>query len=60
MGCFGICPLRFLASRGGNGMTLMTIGVQEVLIDIKPGVFPTINLGSNGTVPVAILKFGHV
>ncbi|MGD0923031.1 MAG: hypothetical protein ABSA70_14905 [Terriglobia bacterium] len=34
-----------------------TFLVKTVAIDIKPGVYPnTINLGSNGTVPVAILS----
>ena len=32
-------------------------GVKEVTIDIKPGSYPnTINLGSNGVIPVAILS----
>jgi hypothetical protein len=34
-----------------------TRGVRTVTIDIKPGMFPnTVNLGSNGVLPVAILS----
>jgi hypothetical protein len=34
-----------------------TRGVRTVAIDIKPGSFPnTVNLGSNGVLPVAILS----
>lgn len=42
---------------GVSRTTETTFLVKTVAIDIKPGVYPnTINLGSNGTVPVAILS----
>jgi hypothetical protein len=40
-----------------GGYTYLGAGVFLVAIDIKPGSFPnSINLGSGGTVPVAILS----
>lgn len=45
-GGFTLCPV-----------TLVVVDVLEVTIDIRPGDFPnSINLGSNGGVPVAILS----
>ncbi len=38
------------------GVTTVTVSVIDVAIDIKPGSYPnSINLGSNGVVPVAFL-----
>jgi len=45
----------FSADRAGN--TELIQEIQTLLVDIKPGGFPnSINLGSKGTVPVAILS----
>jgi len=45
--------------KGGTSSAevLVTVNPKDVLIDIKPGSYPnSINLGSNGVVPVAILS----
>ncbi len=45
------------AAPGENGTFFQKVTYLPVTIDIKPGSFPnSINLGSNGTLPVAILS----
>ncbi len=50
-------PYIFIGRYGGFDNILVTIPPIRVTIDIKPGSYPnTINLGSHGLVPVAILS----
>ena len=46
-----------LVTQPVNGDLVNSCSLKGVLIDIKPGSFPnSINLGNNGTVPVAIFS----